>query len=39
VLLDESFRTGSVPAFMPLLFVLAVWGFVVAFRWRIGQSA
>ena len=34
VLLDESFRTGSVPAFMPLLFVLAVWGLVVAFRAR-----
>lgn len=34
VLLDESFRTGSVPALMPLLFVLAVWGFVVALRRR-----
>lgn len=34
VLLDESFRTGSVPAFMPLLFVLAVWGFAVTFRHR-----
>jgi len=32
VLLDEAFRTGSVPAFMPLLFVLAVWGLLVAMR-------
>ena len=38
VLLDESFRTGSVPAFMPLSFVLAVWGFVAAFRWRSRPS-
>jgi hypothetical protein len=34
VLLDESFRTGSVPAFMPLLFALGLWGFVVALRPR-----
>jgi hypothetical protein len=34
VLLDESFRTGSIPATMPLLFLLAVWGFWVAYRPR-----
>lgn len=34
VLLDESFRTGSIPATMPLLFLLAGWGFVVAYRRR-----
>jgi hypothetical protein len=27
--LDQSYRTGSVPAFMPLLFVASLWGFVV----------
>jgi hypothetical protein len=32
VLLDEAYRTGSVPALMPLLCALAVWGAVVAFR-------
>jgi hypothetical protein len=32
VLLDESWRTGSVPALMPLLFLLTLWGFVVAMR-------
>lgn len=32
VYLDESFRTGSVPAFMPLVFGLAVWGCLVAVR-------
>ena len=30
VLLDESWRTGSVPALMPLLFLLTVWGAIVA---------
>jgi len=33
VLLDESFRTGSVTAFMPLLLGLTLWGFVATFRW------
>jgi hypothetical protein len=32
VFLDESVRTGSITALMPLLFVLAVSGLVVAFR-------
>ncbi len=32
VLLDESWRTGSVPALMPLLFLLTLWGAVVAVR-------
>ena len=32
VLLDESWRTGSVPALMPLLFLLTLWGVVVAVR-------
>lgn len=32
VLLDESWRTGSVPALMPLLFALTVWGAIVAVR-------
>ncbi|WP_116996070.1 hypothetical protein [Desertimonas flava] len=32
--LDESFRTGSITALSPLLLVLAIWGFVVAFRPR-----
>ena len=39
VLLDESFRTGSIPATMPLLFLLAVWGFVVVYRRRGGGTA
>ena len=30
--LDQTYRTGSVPMFMPALFVLAVWGVVAAFR-------
>ncbi len=30
--LDETFPTGSVPATMPLLFVLGLWGAVTAFR-------
>ena len=34
VRLDESFRTGSVPALMPLLFVPTLWAGVVAFRRR-----
>ncbi len=32
VLLDGSWRTGSVPALMPLLFLLTLWGIVVAVR-------
>ncbi len=32
ILLDDTWRTGSVPALMPLLFLLAVWGLVVAVR-------
>lgn len=30
--LDQSYRTGSVVAFMPLLFLLSVWGCVTAYR-------
>jgi hypothetical protein len=33
--LDQTYRTGSVPAFMPLLFVLSIWGLVVTFRRRV----
>ena len=33
-LLDQTYRTGSVPAFMPLLFILGVWGLISAFRPR-----
>jgi hypothetical protein len=39
VLLDESFRTGSVPATMPLLFLLALWGFWVVCRRRGAGTA
>ena len=28
--LDQSYRTGSVTAFMPLLFLATLWGFVAA---------
>lgn len=31
---DQSYRTGSVPAFMPLLFVSTLWGAVAVFRIR-----
>lgn len=30
--LDETFPTGSIPATMPLLFLLSLWGAVTAFR-------
>ncbi len=32
--LDQTYRTGSVVAFMPLLTVLGIWGLVTAFRPR-----
>ena len=32
--LDQSYRTGSVVSFMPLLFLLSVWGVITAFRPR-----
>jgi hypothetical protein len=38
VLLDESWRTGSIPALMPLLFVLTVWGAIAAVRRRTGAA-
>jgi hypothetical protein len=38
VLLDEARRTGSVPSLMPLLFVLTVWGVVVAI-WDAASAA
>ena len=34
VLLDRQYPTASVPATMPLLFVLSLWGVVTAFRRR-----
>ena len=36
--LDQSYRTGSVPAFMPLLFGLGVWGLIVTFRRRAADG-
>ena len=37
--LDQTYRTGSVVAFMPLLFLLSAWGLVTSFRpaWRAGR--
>ena len=35
--IDQTYRTGSVPAFMPLLFLLAVLGIVVTFRRGAGR--
>ncbi len=32
--LDQSYRTGSITAFMPLLFLLSVWGCITTFRPR-----
>jgi hypothetical protein len=32
VVLDQTLQTGSVPATMPLLFLLSLWGAVTAFR-------
>lgn len=34
VVLDQTYSTASVPASMPLLFLLSVWGLVTAFRPR-----
>ena len=40
VLFDKLYRTSSVPASMPLLFVLSLWGLVTAFRPRaLGKVA
>jgi hypothetical protein len=40
VLFDKLYRTASVPASTPLLFLLSIWGVVTAFRPRaIGQVA
>jgi hypothetical protein len=39
VLVDQTYRTGSVPAFMPLLFLSTIWGFVVAFGRRASSGA
>jgi hypothetical protein len=39
VTLDVSYRTASLPASMPLLFLLGVWGIVTAFRSRsVGRA-
>lgn len=35
--LDQTYRTGSVPAFMPLLFLFGVVGLIIAFR-RCGPT-
>jgi hypothetical protein len=32
--LDETYPTGSIPATMPLLFLLGIWGLITAFRPR-----
>ena len=37
--LDQSYRTGSVVAFMPLLLLLSLWGCVTAFRPRAAGAA
>jgi len=34
VVLDQTYRTGSIPATMPLLFLLSCWGMISAFRPR-----
>lgn len=34
VVLDETYRTTSLPASMPLLFLLGLWGVITAFRRR-----
>lgn len=40
VLFDKLYRTSSVPASMPLLFLLSIWGLVTAFRPRaLGKVA
>ena len=39
VVFDQTYRTASVPASMPLLFVLACIGIVASFRRRISDSA
>jgi hypothetical protein len=40
VLFDKLYRTASVPASMPLLFLLSIWSLVTAFRPRaLGQVA
>jgi hypothetical protein len=36
--LDQTYRTGSVPAFMPLLFSLGIWGVAVTFRRRAADG-
>jgi hypothetical protein len=38
--LDQTYRTGSMTATMPLLFLLGIWGVVTAFRPRpVGRAA
>jgi hypothetical protein len=40
VVLDQTYQTGSIPATMPLLFLLTCWGAVTAFRRRqVGRVA
>jgi len=35
---DQMYRTGSIPAFMPLLFLLSLWGLLTVFRHRAGRA-
>ena len=40
VVLDQTYQTGSIPATMPLLFLLTCWGAITAFRRRpVGRVA
>ena len=40
VVLDQTYQTGSIPATMPLLFLLSCWGAITAFRRRqVGRVA
>ena len=36
--LDQWYRTGSIPVFMPLLFGTTIWGFVTAFRRHVSTG-
>ena len=38
VLFDRRYRTASLPASMPLLFLLSGWGVIVSFRRRVGDG-
>ena len=38
VVLDQTYRTGSITAFMPLLLIAAIWGMWNVVRWRRGDG-